>query len=48
MKSYSTRKKMSRLTGHLFRRKFSASCKEYSEERETGHCSETVKMGKTC
>jgi len=48
MKSYSSRKKMSRLKGHLSRGTFSASCKEYREKRETGHCSETVKMGKTC
>ena len=47
MKSYSSRKK-SRLTGHLFRGKFNASCKEYREKNETGHCSETVKIGKTC
>jgi len=39
---------MSRITGHLFRGKFSASCKEYREKRETGHFSQTVKMGKTC
>jgi len=48
MKSDSIRQKISRLKGHLYRGKFGASCKEYREKRETGHCSETVKMGKTC